>query len=500
MAFEPTVARTEVLYIHPGKQPVGFPYGRLPCDPAYEVMPVGVIALLNLLREQGLSVRGLNYPMERMIDLDFDLSAWARDFGQPRLVLIDLHWYEHCHGALDMARACKLLFPAAPVVLGGLTASYFAAEILKAFGQVDFIMRGDAEQPLGRLAAAICGGDGESIDIELATIPNLSYRRDGIVVHNDITYHTPAKELDHLNLIDTDFLEHARHYLGCQFVGTGDWAPADGPVLLGHWLSTGRGCRFNCSFCGGGQESHRIISGRPRLITRSVEAVADDIEALRDRGVHQVSLCLDPMIVGDDYWQSLFTELSRRRIRIGLYVECFQLPTPEFIDAYLSIADLRYSALGISVLSMEKVRRMNGKAFSDGQLFRILSLLKSRKVPLRVFFSMNLPGETEKTLRRTLLLAERIARLYPRDILTTKCQPHTIDPCSAMSREPGKYDIEVRYRSFRDYYEYCRRTAGQDESISPDERSGFIYRGRSPGAPQEFEQAWSEFFERYGSS
>ena len=38
-----------------------------------------------------------------------------------KLVMIDLHWYEHCYGAMDVAQAVKAVWPQTPVVIGGLT-------------------------------------------------------------------------------------------------------------------------------------------------------------------------------------------------------------------------------------------------------------------------------------------------------------------------------------------------------------------------------------------
>lgn len=172
----------QILYIHPAKQPVGFPF----TDPRFSYLtpftlfPMGVTGLLNLLRREGLSVRGLNYPAESFITPGFDLPAWLRQFTAPRLILIDLHWYEHSFGALDVARLCKREFPRTLIVLGGLTASFFAREILEGYPGVDYILRGDAEEPLRRLATALCGGTLTPQD--LAAIPNLVYRAAGEVI------------------------------------------------------------------------------------------------------------------------------------------------------------------------------------------------------------------------------------------------------------------------------------------------------------------------------
>ncbi len=94
----------QILYIHPSKQGVDFDPGKSPMGRPYGLIPVGVIALANLLEENGLEVCGLNYPLERVLNRQFSLREWLRGQHQARLVMIDLHWYEHCYGAIHTAK------------------------------------------------------------------------------------------------------------------------------------------------------------------------------------------------------------------------------------------------------------------------------------------------------------------------------------------------------------------------------------------------------------
>src|SRR5438105_1636504 len=138
---------------------------------------MGVVGLANALRQHGFDVVGLNYPMEVALDPAFRLVPWLREQSDVRLVMIDLHWYEHSYGAMDVMRACKHVWPDVPVLLGGLTASRFYEEIMDKFEAVDFVVRGDPE------LAVVGVARGERLD----EIPNLSYRIDGAPVHHDHT-------------------------------------------------------------------------------------------------------------------------------------------------------------------------------------------------------------------------------------------------------------------------------------------------------------------------
>src|SRR4030065_419359 len=116
----------DVLYIHPAKHNVDAGYQDLGF---YFFIPVGVIGLVNRLRRSGLSVKGINYPAELLRDRSFKLVPWLKAQKSVRLVMIDLHWYMHAYGAISLARACRQALPGARIVLGGITASLYVAEI-----------------------------------------------------------------------------------------------------------------------------------------------------------------------------------------------------------------------------------------------------------------------------------------------------------------------------------------------------------------------------------
>src|SRR5439155_15238699 len=189
-----------ILYVHPSKLPVD-----KPCDwsngaSPYLLAPMGIIGLANALRARGLDVVGINYPMEVALDHSFRLVPWLHEQRDVRLVMIDLHWYEHAYGAMDVVRACKHVWPDVPVLLGGMTATRFADEIMENFQAVDYLLSGDPECPVVELAEGILGGG-----LRPETVPNLSYRIDDAAVHNDRAYHSGLRELEALDFVDTSF-------------------------------------------------------------------------------------------------------------------------------------------------------------------------------------------------------------------------------------------------------------------------------------------------------
>ncbi|HXF63281.1 MAG TPA: radical SAM protein, partial [Caldilineaceae bacterium] len=385
----------DILYVHPAKQEVDARYDKYVSCAPYPFIPVGVVGLVNLLRSEGWSVQGLNLPMELTRQPGFDFRGWLAAQAPPKMVMVDLHWYEHSFGALEVARAVKTVWPQVKLVIGGLTTTFFAEEILTHFRDVDFAIRGDAEEPLRHLARVVCGGRGD-----LAETPNLLYREGTAIRQTTRSYFARSEDLDALDFVTTDWLHHAASYAAIQYSGAGRIQLHD-PKLQGHWLTIGRGCVFNCIYCGGGKHSHQELAGRTGYVVRSPEKVAADVERLAAQGRQQVALSLDPATFKPDWWQTFFQQLRARQVRIGIYNEFFQLPSKEFIDALGETADLRHTEVAISPLSGdEEVRRRNGKFYSNERFLRMLETLREYQVPIFVYFSLNLPGETFQTFKR----------------------------------------------------------------------------------------------------
>lgn len=461
----------EVAYIHPSKQGMDFD-----ADPTfgrpYGVIPVGIAGLVNQLRGQGIAVRGVVHPLEKQLGSGFSLLNWLKRFPALKIVLIDMHWYEHCFGAVDTAGYVKRTFPHLKVVLGGLSASGFADEILRFTDAVDFIIRGDAEKPLQMLVEWLLGRQAGNENTP-ETIPNLSYRADGTVVHNPVLYTATPDDLDCLDFVHLDFLEHSREYFIHEYIVT-DIAEArrmlnESTPNLGKWITTARGCRFNCSYCGGSRKAHKMLAGRVGLVSRSAEKVVDELEELRRMDVVQASMAYDIAEMGDDYWQAIFTGIRTRDIKIGIYNEFFQMPSASFIHAMADAVDMAHSPVAISPLSGNvRVRRLNGKHYDNEALFDMLDTLAERDFYIIVYFSLNLPGETEETFQETLDLAKSVYEFYPPSRLKILNTVHTIDPLSPMNVAPQKYGITSQLKTFADYYEYCRTTG----IARPEARSG----------------------------
>jgi radical SAM superfamily enzyme YgiQ (UPF0313 family) len=462
---DPSKSQNEfpVLYIHPAKQGPAFSGDETMGRP-YGVIPVGLPALVNTLRSNGIQVRGVVHPMEVQLNPRFDLRGWLLSHAGAKIILIDLHWYEHCYGAIETAQFCKTVLPNAWIVMGGLSATGFCQEILESFHSVDFIIRGDAENPLLELVQVLLASQTREEGFEKASgISNVAYWDGEKVVQNPETYCATTTDLDQLNFVDLDFIDHYHEYFVHEYIvtdiGTARKMLNEATPNLGRWLTTARGCRYNCSYCGGSKAAHKLLAGRTGIVPRSAEKVVDDLEKLSKQGILQASMAYDIAEMGEEYWRALFDGIKARNIQIGIYNEFFQMPSNDFIDAMAETVVREHSPVAISPLTgNERVRRLNGKHYSNQQLFDMLDRLASHDIYIFIYFSLNLPGETTQTFEETLALARGIYEFYPSSLLKILNTVHTIDPLAPMNIAPEKYGIKSTMRTFKDYYMYCFNT------------------------------------------
>lgn len=465
----------EILYLH--AFPHGPPPPGSPAPATYPVMPVGIVALANLLRAEGHRIAGVNLPAARAAGAERSLEE--RLAGSPaRLVLIDLHWYEHAAGVVDLAAEVRRLRPETRIVLGGLTATHFAREILALCPAVDAIVLGDAEEPVRALARAVLASE----PWPPASVPNVAFRtRDGSIGETARTYRTSPEIIAGQDYVDLDFLAERDAYRRMVYSFPRRGLAPRGTGRSGQWLANGRGCAYRCSFCGGGRDAHREISGLTGLLVRPPESVAADVGRLVGQGVHQVALSLDPDMLGRAHCRAFLDALARRDARPGLYIESYQLPSETLLDGVSRIAHPDDTEFAITPLSgNEATRKRNGKFYSSDDLLRALDALARRDLSVSIFFSLNLPGEDDRTIQETVALAERILSAFPVERLRLIDIAHTLDPASPMLRAPSVFGIErVTLRSFADYVAYGRRLGAAGPAVLDEASRGFVIPGRN---------------------
>ena len=120
----------------------------------FMMFPVGLISIGAYLQDRGIKVKIINLAEKMATDKDFDVEQFLQRLDS-RIYGVDLHWSVHSQGSVKIAEICKKYHPDSTIVLGGLTATCFADEIVSNFQFVDCIVRGEAEEPLLQLVNSI---------------------------------------------------------------------------------------------------------------------------------------------------------------------------------------------------------------------------------------------------------------------------------------------------------------------------------------------------------
>ncbi|MBR5321916.1 MAG: hypothetical protein IKU48_00010 [Clostridia bacterium] len=427
--------KCDVLYIHSTRNPIGKD------DMKFAIMPMGIIGILNNFKLKNIEVIGINYAIEKTVDSSFEILDLLNNI-EYKILMTDLHWYEHSFGAMYVAEQSKKAKPDIPVIIGGYTSTIFAQEIMQNFDCVDFIVTGDSDLPTEILVERLLG----RTNTELKKIPNIWYREDGIKCSEETWVQT---DLDSIDFINTDFFEHEEYVPYLSTSGTKR-------VKSGRWICIARGCLYNCAYCCGANDNMEALFRRCNVLTRSPEKVANDFFELESNGIWHVSPSHDFQMFGKKYYKPLFEEIRKKNIKPGLYLECFQLPSKDFIDEIEKTFDRKRTILVISPISgNEKLRHENGKTFSNEAFYKSVDYIIAKGIAIQIYYTINPVGETKEQYEDTCFQMTYLRQFYGLTNKNIFYQRVVLDPLAGMRKWN---DIGAKYNTFMDYYSYCKDT------------------------------------------
>jgi radical SAM superfamily enzyme YgiQ (UPF0313 family) len=103
-----------------------------------------------------------------------------------KLLGLDLHWMVHVQGSLAVAERVKNVRPDIPVIVGGISSTNYADQLIR-YPFIDMVMKGyDTHEPMAELLNAIKQGR------EPAGVPNLLWKSAEGVVRENRFSHKPS--------------------------------------------------------------------------------------------------------------------------------------------------------------------------------------------------------------------------------------------------------------------------------------------------------------------
>lgn len=401
---------------------------------------LGLGYLAAYLRRQGHRVFVLNF------QVDAYLSYWeAADRAQPLLI-------EECarrilelepdlvgmsitgvtiHESLGIARALKRAMPSLYICWGGHQAYYSARSILEREFCVDSIVAGDGEIALGRLVAALSGGE------DLTGIPGLYLRSGDQIV---FTGSPVEPNLDELPRPDRDTLEELMRR---------------GATVSDARISTSRGCPFQCTFCVDPSLGYRV-----KWRARSAEGVVEEIQDLAERfGISFFWFSEDNFIPPTRRGRERAARIADLLIDRGLDIGYRALLRADAIDGERELlrrlvqSGLRSVYIGIESGSPRRLEYF--KKLETPDLYqRVLRDLRDARVGLQIGFIMFDPLTSWDDLLMDAKFLHEVGEMY---LYSNFSQVLDVFPGTEISRmliERGLLDPGFTFDSPYDRYDY----------------------------------------------
>lgn len=413
----------------------------VPSSPVFEMYPLGFLTMASYLHDRGLRVRIVNLAVRMMSDRKFDVPRFLAGM-KPRAIGIDLHWLPHAHGALEVARIAKEQHPDVPVIMGGLSASYFHDELIR-YPQVDFVLRGDsAEPPLHQLLVTLQRRG------SVAHVPNLTWKDNGAVRVNPYSFVPPS--LDYVDLRPDLVADMVMHYR--------DLAST---LPLQRWwrnpisaVFTLKGCSHDCVTCGASRTTCTELTRRTRPAFRSPASLVENMKAISRLSRAPIFLVGDVLQGGPDHAREVLERLQHAKLDNEIAFEFLDLPPLSFIRDIDRHVD-RWS-MEISPDSHDHAvrRAQDGEpAYANEDMEAVFSeALRLRCRRIDVFFMIGLPQQTRESVMQTVDYCERLFQLGDKRLacFISPLGPF-IDPGARGFEEPERFGYRLFARTLEEH-------------------------------------------------
>jgi len=415
----------------------------VPSTPVFEMYPLGFVSIVGFLEQNGYRVRIVNLAVKMLKDPGFDVEGFIRK-ADAKVFGFDLHWLANAAGSLDIAGLVKKNRPDAPILLGGLSASYFHEEIIEHFPQIDYVIRGDTtEKPLLDLMNHIDAGKTPE------KVENLTWRTgDNRKRVNPMTFvPTEIDDLwiDYGQVIKLVFrhrdLESTLPYESFM----------DYPFTA---VLTCKGCTYNCITCGGSCNAFKNFFNRDRPAFKSPQKLVEEINVISEYFKAPVFLIGDLRQGGRKWAEQVLGGIKESGLDNTITYELFDSVPIDWMKELSGSTDKW--TLEISPESHDdEVRRTMGKPYTTAQMEDTIdSALKHGAEKIDVFFMVGLSGQTSESALESINYARHLYDVMDnnRKIFTfTSPMAPFLDPGSMVYEDPERYGFTRLYSTLMEH-------------------------------------------------
>lgn len=398
----------------------------------YEMYPIGWFSIKQRLAEHGFDVKIVNVASLMLMHPHLDVERLLAQLEAP-VFGFDLHWMTQCHGSIELAKSLKRVNPDALTLFGGISATYYAQELIE-YSSVDVVVQGyDTLEPLTQLMATVRSGDRH-----FGSIPNLLYKKSGAVLSTGFT-HTPSTNYNDATNDWTYYRTQPRDPLATKLIMT----------------LPNTGCAHDCGWCGGSRFAYRNIMGvRKTLVQKRHSRIVDELhsmgEAAASTSIYALQCYSESKARMHEYldavkelgYKSVFFEQfnltpSDTLKKMGESTSAYIMLSPESHDPRIS------KAAGRGTYTMAEMEAWIPRALDAGV------------AGVMVWFFIGMPYQDRKSVADTVAYCERLLRKFGgRAALPLICpMVPFLDPGSRFFEEPGRHGYRIFRRTLEEHRE-----------------------------------------------
>jgi B12-binding domain/radical SAM domain protein len=343
---------------------------------------------------------------------------------------------------LEVARIVKAIHPDVPVIMGGLSSSYFHRELIT-YPQVDFVLRGDStEPPLHELLIAL--RNGAAVD----KIPNLTWK-DAAGVHVNPHTFVPTT-LDYVDLRPDLMVEMVMRYRDVESTlpFNGWWS---NPITT---VFTVKGCAYECVTCGSSHTTCTQLTKRQRPVYRSPASLVANMEAICRLTHGPIVLVGDLLMAGSEHAAEVLERLRNAGLRNEIVFEFFGLPPSTFlqdIDRCVRNWSIEFSPESHEQAVRDAQEGESGYTTEDMESI-IKEAVRLRCSRIDIFFMIGLPAQTAASVRDTVEYCGHLFQLGDKRLscFISPMGPF-IDPGSRGFEEPERFGYRLFAHSLEEH-------------------------------------------------
>lgn len=444
------MGKPDLTLIHPPTH-IEFPkiktiYGPIsdviPSTPIFEMYPIGYATILNYLEECGYHVHIINLAVLQLNKPKLNVEKFLAKIDSQAFG-VDLHWLAHAKGALTLTKILRRLHPNRPIILGGLTATYYHGEIMETNPQIDYILLGDStEKPLKMLLDKI-----ES-NKKPENIPNLVWRNEGKIKINSITY-IPRK-IDEFKISFKRLLKKClEHLKPSYYYPWKDWLKYPLTAVFPF-----RGCTQNCTICGGSKYAFKKVCHRTELALKSPETIVEEMREIRMLLKAPIFIVGDIRTPGIKYAQKLLETIKRESVEGPVVFELFYPMPKKLIRQIESTVDEYYMEITPESANLNVRLEARGYSYTNKHLEKMVDYaLKHGCERFDIFYSIGLPKQTMETIMQTHKYMENLYETFNPERIAVFMAPIApyLDPGSIAYENPLEKGYKIKIKTLSEY-------------------------------------------------